>query len=130
MTSYADRVRNYLSAIERGDLGALLACYAPDAEQIEWPNLLKPRGDRRGLAALERDFERGRALLSSQSYDIVAIAEAEDLAIAEMVWTGTLAVPLGRLEAGAAMQAHSAVAFKFRDGLIVSQRNYDCFEPF
>jgi ketosteroid isomerase-like protein len=41
-----------------------------------------------------------------------------------------LGVPVGALTPGAEMRAHFAVFLDFRDGKIVRQRNYDCFEPF
>ena len=47
-----------------------------------------------------------------------------------MLWVGTLAVAIGTLAAGDEMRAHFGVFLTFRDGLIVQQRNYDCFEPF
>lgn len=73
-------------------------------------------------------FEKGRKLLSSQSYEIKScVAEGDALSI-EVLWTGTLAVPFGSLSVGSQMRAHSAMFFQFKDGKIVSQRNYDCFE--
>jgi ketosteroid isomerase-like protein len=39
---------------------------------------------------------------------------------------------LAAIEQGAAggeMRAYFAVFFEFRDGKIVAQRNYDCFDP-
>ena len=33
------------------------------------------------------------------------------------------------LESGSSLRAHFAMFFEFKDGLISSQRNYDCFEP-
>ena len=47
----------------------------------------------------------------------------------EVLWTGTLALAFGALAVGSQMRAHSAMFFEFKDGKIVSQRNYDCFEP-
>jgi ketosteroid isomerase-like protein len=123
-------VRSYLRAIETGDLEGVLACYAPGAVQVEWPNRLKSKGDRRGLEEMARDFSRGKALLSSQSYEILNEAEGTSYVVVELLWKGVLAVPVGKLAAGAEMISHSAVAFNFEDGLIVSQRNYDCFEEF
>ena len=125
-----DRVRAYLRGIEQGDLQAILACYAPDAVQLEWPNRLKDKGDRRGLDQLATDFQRGQGLLSSQSYEITNYAEAPDYVMVELVWKGRLAVPLGTLPAGAEMVAHSAIGFNFSGDRIVAQRNYDCFDAF
>jgi hypothetical protein len=47
----------------------------------------------------------------------------------EVLWIGKLAVPFGNLAAGSEIRAHSAMFFEFKDREIVSQRNYDCFEP-
>lgn len=47
----------------------------------------------------------------------------------EVLWEGTLAIPLGSLPVGGVMRAHFGVFLTFRDGKIVQQHNYDCFEP-
>jgi len=74
-------------------------------------------------------FEKGRKLMSSQSYELKScVADGDSLSV-EVLWAGTLAVPLGSLAAGSQMRAHSAMFFQFKDGKIVSQRNYDCFDP-
>jgi len=44
-------------------------------------------------------------------------------------WTGTLAVAFGAIPAGGQMRARIVVFLEFRDGKIIQQRNYDCFEP-
>jgi predicted ester cyclase len=68
-------------------------------------------------------------LLSHQHYEIrSAIAEGSRVAV-EAAWSGTLAVPLGTLVAGAIMKAHFAMFFEVVDGRIRMQRNHDCFEP-
>jgi ketosteroid isomerase-like protein len=120
----------YLRGIEEGDLDAVIQCYAPHAEQIEWPNRLKSKGDRRGPEQMAADFARGKGLLAAQSYEVLDYAEKENYLILEVLWRATLAVPLGNLAKGDEMVAHSAIAFSFEDGKIVSQRNYDCFEEF
>ena len=48
----------------------------------------------------------------------------------EVLWVGTLAVPVGSLIMGDEMRANFGVFLTFRDGLITRQRNYDCFQPF
>jgi ketosteroid isomerase-like protein len=130
VTKLIDVVRAYFRGIEQGDLSAVLACYWDDAVQIEWPNRLKARGDRRGIAQLATDFAKGRALLSRQSYEVERFAETANYVVVEVLWRGTLAMPVGKLAAGDMMVAHSSIAFDFRDGRITSQRNYDCFEEF
>lgn len=93
------------------------------------PNRIYPAGLRCGVAEMAGAFEKGRKLLSKQTYAIKNSAVDGDRIALEVLWTGTLAVPFGKLAAGAEMRAHSAMFLEFREGKIVSQRNYDCFEP-
>ena len=130
MSSNLGTVRALLRALERGDLPALLDCYTPDAVQIEMPNALKPRGDRRGVARLAADFERGAGLLTAQTYHEVRAVESGDDLMMELRWSGTLAVDFGRLGPGDTMKCTSVMCFAFAGGKIAEQRNYDCFEPF
>jgi ketosteroid isomerase-like protein len=44
--------------------------------------------------------------------------------------SGKSNVPLGRLKPGDAMIAHICMVFTVKDGRIVAQRNYDCYEEF
>jgi ketosteroid isomerase-like protein len=57
-----------------------------------------------------------------------AVASADRVAL-EVEWEGVLAIPVAGLEAGATMRAWFAMFLEFRDGKIVRQNNYDCFEP-
>ncbi|HEV7275141.1 MAG TPA: nuclear transport factor 2 family protein [Devosiaceae bacterium] len=124
-----ERVRAYLKALEVWDSAAVAAFYAEDVVQIEHPNQLKPGGDRRGLQQMLRDLERGRGLLQRQSYEARALLTEDDSVVALLSWKGVLAVPLGGMQPGAELQAESAVHFRFRDGLVVEQQNYDCVAP-
>lgn len=123
-------VRAYLEALEAGAAGEALArFFAPDARQVELPNRLNPNGGDSDLPTLLRRAEQGRKLLRSQSYQIRSeVAQGSRVAV-EALWTGTLAVPLGTLAAGATMTAHFAMFFELSEGRIRVQRNYDCFEP-
>lgn len=122
--------RTMLRAIEAGDVDALSSCYDAAVEQVEWPNRLKPKGDRRGLAQLLADFERGRHVLARQHYDVLAAVESGPSVALQVRWTGVLAIPIGSLAAGETMTVNSAMFLVVRDGRIVAQDNYDCFEPF
>jgi ketosteroid isomerase-like protein len=127
--THLERARAYLRAIEAGD-GSSLTFFAPDVVQREHPNRLLPAGATRDLAALRNAAERGRAVVGAQQYEIVSAVEQDDRLALEVLWTATLRVPVGSLPAGGVMRAHFGVFFTFRDGLIVTQSNYDCFEPF
>lgn len=124
-----EQVALYLRSIESGDVAAVADLFAPDAVVEQLPNRIYPNGLQSGVAPMAQAFAKGRKLLSSQRYEIKnAVAEGDRLSV-EVLWTGTLALGFGSLAAGSQMRAHSAMFFQFRDGKIVSQRNYDCFEP-
>jgi ketosteroid isomerase-like protein len=126
--SRADIVRAYLKAIE--DCADSLAFFTDDAVQEEFPNALVPAGARRTIADLREANARGRGVLTSETYEIVSLAETGDLVACEVLWRGVLAVPLRTLKPGDAMKARFAVFFEFKGDQIRRQRNYDCFDPF
>lgn len=125
-----ETVRRYLTAIEHGATGATLAAfYAPEVVQEEFPNRLVVNGARRDLAAILEGAERGQKVISAQTYEIRNAVEQGNTVALEVLWTGTLAIPFGSLAVGDKMRAHFAVFIELRDGKIVAQRNYDCFDP-
>ena len=124
-----ERVQAYLNSIERGDFAYIADLFSPEAVVEQLPNRIYPNGIKSDVSAMAEAFEKGRKLLSSQRYEIASfVADGDRLSI-EVLWTGTLAVPFGTLSIGSQMRAHSAMFFQFRDGKIIGQRNYDCFEP-
>lgn len=121
--------RDYLESIGRADELGGLRFFADDVIQVEFPNRLVPNGVTRDLAALRQGAERGRKVMTAQRFEVVnAIASGEQVAV-EAIWTGTLAVPLGSIPAGGQMRARFAIFLTYRDGKIVRQHNYDCFDP-
>ena len=126
-----DFFRRYLAAIEQGATGdALAAFYTPDAEQVEFPNRLVPTGARRDLNAILEGAARGQKVLQAQTYEIVNTLAGGDQIALELIWTATLAVPIGSIPAGGQMRAHFAQFIELRGGRIAAQRTYDCFDPF
>jgi ketosteroid isomerase-like protein len=122
--------RQYFAALQGGATGqALAAFYAPEVVQEEFPNRLAPHGARRDLAAILDAAERGQRVMASQRYEVLhAVADGDRVAV-EFRWAGVLAVPVGSLPAGAELRGRFASFLEFRDGRIVAQRSYDCFEP-
>jgi ketosteroid isomerase-like protein len=124
-----EKVTLYLRSIENGDFAYIADLFSPDAILEQLPNRVYPNGIRSGVSTMADAFEKGRKLLSSQHYEIKSWVAAGDRLSVEVIWTGTLALSFGSLSPGSQMRAHSAMFFQFNDGKIVSQRNYDCFEP-
>jgi ketosteroid isomerase-like protein len=67
--------------------------------------------------------------MTAQRYEVLNAVASGDRVALEIQWTGTLAVPFESIPAGGQMRARFAVFLEFRQGKIVRQRNYDCFEP-
>lgn len=127
--SNIERTRAYLRGIETRD-NANFAFYAPDVVQRELPNRLVPNGATRTLEQMRLGAEQGKKSVSEEHYEIVNIVEHGDEVAVEALWSARLNVPFGKLAAGDVMRAHLGMFITWRDGKIVSQRNYDCFEPF
>jgi ketosteroid isomerase-like protein len=128
---HLETTRRYLAAIERGATGEALAVFfAPDVQQVEFPNRLVPSGATRDLAALLEGAERGQHVLKQQRFEVRRVHALGAVVVLELMWVGTLALTLGKLAAGEDMRAHFCVVLEFRDGRIWRQRNYDCFEAF
>ncbi len=125
-----ETTRRYLEAIERGaDAAELAEFFDPDVVQEEFPNRLVPTGARRDRQGLLDAHERGKQVVSGQTFEVRnAVVDGDRVAL-EVFWSATLAAAVGSLPAGGTMRAHFAVFLEFREGKIVAQRNYDCFEP-
>lgn len=121
--------RRYLETVGQGNPEGNLAFFAEDVVQHEFPNRLVPQGATRDLAALREASRRGGKVMTSQRYEILnAIASGDQVAV-EVIWTGVLAIPFESIPAGGQMRARFAIFLTFRDGKIVRQHNYDCFDP-
>ena len=133
MSKEDDRLKaakSLLRAIEQGDRAALLGAYAENAVQVEHPNRLKPKGDRRAPAKMAEDLARGKTLLRSEHYDVLEATVAGDLVALQVKWTGVLDVAVGALQPGDSMICESGIFLKFQGDKIIEQHNYDCFEDF
>lgn len=123
--------RRYLEAIARGaPWEEMTAFFTEDVVQEEFPNRLVPGGARRSLRDMEEASARGRTVVAAQRYDVRNVVAGGDQVALEVLWTGTLTVPVGSIPAGGDMVAHFGVFLEFRGGRIAAQRNYDCFDPF
>jgi ketosteroid isomerase-like protein len=121
----------FVKAVEQGATGdTLLQFFHPEIQQHEYPNRLFPKGAHRDAQALREASERGQQVLSAQRYEVRNALAAGDQVALELDWTGTLAIPVGSLPAGGKLHAMIGQFLTFRDGRIVSIRNYDCYDPF
>ncbi len=125
------KARAYIAAVEGGAVGDdLAAFYHPDVVQQEFPNRLLPNGAQRELDEILRGAESGSRLMDRQIYDVHTVTELGDRVILEYTWTGYPSTPVGNVRPGEAMRARICQVIEYEDGLIIRQRNYDCFEPF
>jgi len=129
--SNLDIALEYLRAIEdRLDFDELKSFFTTDIIQIEYPNRLVPQGAERTLQQLQEAGQRGRQIVESQHYEVRNALSSEDWVALEVTWTARFKIAIGSLPAGSEMRANFGVFLNFRDGKIVRQHNYDCFDPF
>lgn len=120
---------NFLKAIENNvPADKLREFYDDEIEQIEFPNQITKQLTKRGIAELMEANERGRQVLTKQTFEVTKSHVIGNTVILEAIWTGILAIPVGSVPAGGEMTAYFAQFFEFRNGKIMRQRNYDCFE--
>lgn len=130
MADLIELTRRYFAALEGGATSEALAeFYDPEVVQEEFPNRLLPQGARRDLAALLDAAGRGRKVMTAQRYEVLNAVASGDRVAVEFRWVGTLAVAFGSLPVGGQMTGRFAMFLEFRNGRIVAQRNYDCFDP-
>lgn len=130
MADHLDHVLALYQAISNGAQGDDLARYFhPDAEQIEYPSLLRPNGHRRGLDEMRAGAAVGARLIAKQQYVVHTAVEDGDQLAVQFTWTATVAEDLGTLPGGTRLVSHVAAFYIFRDGLVLRQSSYDCYEP-
>lgn len=123
--------RDYINAVQnRKSMEDVLPFFHPDIEQTEYPNDLSPSLTTRNLDQLRDASEKGKNVLKREEYAIKAAYQYKNTVILEIVWTGTVAIQIGKIQPGGQMTAYFAQFFEFEDGKVIKQRNYDCFEPF
>ncbi len=108
-------------------LGRLLA---KDVTITERPNPITPRGSVRGRKESVTGFESGKTLLSEQEFIVHEILVDNDRAAVRATWRATIGEAAGPLPAGTQLLAHVASFLTVRDGVIVEQESFDCYEPF
>lgn len=129
-THHQQHLEDLYQAISEGATGDRLAAFwHPDAEQIEYPSAMRPAGHRRSLAEMIEGSRLGLDLIRDQRYDVHTVIEQGDSVAVQLTWTATVAKDVGNLAAGTRLVAHVAAFYVFRDGLILRQSSYDCYEP-
>lgn len=124
-------VKMFLNALSEGKAGEeLREFYDSNVIQIEFPNLLTKQTAERNINDLIDASIKGKKVLISQKYDLIKSYNIDNTVIIEAIWTGKIAIPLGKLSVGEEMKAYFAQIFEFENGKIIRQRNYDCFENF
>ena len=128
----AEIVRAYIGAVESFDEPAAFALLHPEMTFHELPNRIRPGGGVDHLEAMRAGFRRAaeRKVLSGQRYIVADLIEANDRIVVEARWEGDLVIPVGKLQPGDTLVAHLCMVFRLRDGRIIEQRNYDCYEDF
>lgn len=103
---------------------------SPNIQHEEFPNLLLKNGSKRDYNAMINGPQQGRKILRENRYEVTNAFASGDWVTLEIVWTGILAIQLGAMAPGHELKAYIATILQFQEGLIVTQHQYDCYEPF
>lgn len=122
----------FLSLIEKLEDNAALyeAFLHPDIQFIEYPNPVNKQGQTRGLQDFFEGMKLAKTTLLEQRYDIIEVLEAGDKLVIECRWSGTMAKEAGSQEEGQKLLAYICMIIICKEGKIVSQRSYNCYEAF
>ena len=124
-------VRRYLQALERfAPPEELQRFFAEDVVMTELPNLLVPAGQVRRKAALLDASTKAPKVRSAQRYEVRTVLAQGDTVAADVDWSATLRVPVGKSPAGGQLHARLAMFLRLDEGRIVEQTNFDCYQPF
>lgn len=124
-------VRRYLQALERfASPEELQRFFADEVVMTELPNLLVPTGQVRRKTELLDASTKAPNVLSAQRYEVRAVLAQGDTVAADVDWSATLRVPLGKTPAGGQLHARLAMFLRLDEGRIVEQTNFDCYQPF
>ena len=130
MSTHEELIRSLLAAIARNAPEDELARFwHPDAEQVEYPSLMRPTGHTRALAEMFEGYRAGLQLIGRQHYDVHTVVDQGAQLAMQLTWTATTAIDAGPLPAGTELVAHVAVFYQFKEGRILRQSSYDCYEP-
>lgn len=123
--------RRYLEILERDPSAPELhALFDPEFVFHERPNRLNPNGRTLRGDELRALTSKAKQILIEQHYEIVhALAVGDEVAL-EVDWTGRFNIGFASTAAGQPIRAKLGLFLTFRAGKLVSQRNYDCYEPF
>jgi ketosteroid isomerase-like protein len=129
--SNLETARRYLKLLERDPSAPeLLAVFDPEFVFYEKPNRLNPNGRTLKADELRALTIKAKQIILEQTYVVRnALAVGEEVAL-EVDWMGRFNVAFAATPAGQPIRATLGMFLTFRAGRLVSQRNYDCYEPF
>lgn len=123
-----ERYITYLASPSR-TIEELAAFLHRDVRWREMPNSFAPVGRSAGWDGIVASWHRGREYIPEQHYQLHQVVTHGDEAAFHFAWEGRVAKPLGGLEPGTTLRGNVASFARFRDGRIVDQVDYPCYEP-
>ena len=130
VTHHEAHIRRLYAAISAGVTGeGLRSFFHREAEQVEYPSVMRPQGGARPLAEMLAASDLGARIIVDQEYDVHTVIESGDHVAVQLTWSATTTADLGAIEAGTRLRAHVAAFYVFSDDVIVRQSSYDCYEP-
>ncbi|TGE12612.1 nuclear transport factor 2 family protein [Hymenobacter elongatus] len=133
MSEQLQAVTKFLSLSEslETDPAAYAQVLHPDVEQIEYPNLLNRTLQRRSFQDILDNIRAGRELLVEPHVELHRSQVCADGSVmVEAHWRATITSDIGPLVRGQLLAAQFCMIFELKDGKIIQQRTYNCFDSF
>lgn len=121
---YVEMVNNPATTVED-----LKACFDESVIWQEMPNRFAPAGRKSDYKIILASWNKGREYLPQQTYNLRRAIASGDTVVLEIDWTGIVERALPPFAAGTRLSAQIAVFLRFRDGKIVGQTDYPCYDP-
>jgi ketosteroid isomerase-like protein len=129
--SNLELARRYLRILERDPADPELpALFDPEFVFHEKPNRLNPNGRTLTITAMRELTAKAKQIVLDQSYLIKNELAVGDEVALEVDWVGRFNLAFASTPAGQPIRATLGMFLTFRAGKILSQRNYDCYDPF
>src|SRR6201991_1804402 len=107
MSAKTDLLLDLYAAISAGATNeGLTKFWHPEAEQVEYPSLMRPMGHRRSLEEMREGAELGARMIRHQVFDVHHVVEQGDHVAVQLTWTAVLAIDVGGLSAGSRLVSH------------------------
>ena len=119
------QVEHFLACLQNDPGNSIADLIHDDFQQFDLPDPCSPGNSCRTALQLIADWKASVAFLQWQRIHVASVIEVGDRVVARVRWEGMTPPGAKGGPAGTLLSSELGIVFGFREGKIVSQRNYD-----